>query len=117
MITINKGSLGNVYPTALAELQKVFDLYPDSENLGKARYYIGRCFHQQGNLQQARVEYQTVLDLYPGASKANDARYYLGESHFDEGFSIAGFGSSDGWRFMGWHGFCFVFLGFNGCEW
>lgn len=69
------------YPAALADVQKMVDLSPDTSSLSRASY----TWELRGDIDRARSLMQQALDDAPTGADRAFASYYLGELAFNDG--------------------------------
>ncbi|MDH3325964.1 MAG: tetratricopeptide repeat protein [Gammaproteobacteria bacterium] len=72
-----------LFPTAIAEFQKVF-AYPLATSADSAQYYIARSYHEMQNFTQARIEYDLVIVNYALGIWGDNAQYQIGKTYYDE---------------------------------
>ncbi|MBI5023680.1 MAG: outer membrane protein assembly factor BamD [Candidatus Omnitrophica bacterium] len=58
------------YKEAIQELRKLIDHYPRAREAADAQYYIGACWEQMDNPQEAFKSYQEVVDKYPFSERS-----------------------------------------------
>lgn len=71
-----KFEAGN-YQEALQSYQDFLDQYPYSRWTQMAKYFMGECYEQIQQQDQARMMYRQVMDQYPGSVWADLARERL----------------------------------------
>ncbi|GEM_PF-6356853 len=71
-----KFEAGN-YQEALQGYKEFLDQYPYSRWTQMAKYFIGECYEQTQQQDQARMMYREVMDQYPGSVWADLAREKL----------------------------------------
>lgn len=62
------------YDKALEQLLKAYEYNPENVD---AVYFIGRAYHQQNDLENAKKYYSIVTENYPDSGRANKAAGYL----------------------------------------
>lgn len=58
------------YKEAIQELRKLIKHYPRAREAADAQYYIGACWEQMDNPQEAFKSYQEVIDKYPFSERS-----------------------------------------------
>lgn len=58
------------YKEAIQELRKLISHYPRAREAADAQYYIGACWEQMDNPQEAFKSYQEVIDKYPFSERS-----------------------------------------------
>ena len=66
------------WDSAIAELLKVSNQWPESSKAPLALRKIGDAYRAQGDQARARAAYQAVVDRYPNSAEADAARRQLG---------------------------------------
>ena len=60
------------YKKSLKEFNKIIKFYKRSEAASEAQYFIGRCYEELNNSQQAYESYQKVIDDYPFTQRTDE---------------------------------------------
>ncbi|MDP2653693.1 MAG: outer membrane protein assembly factor BamD [Candidatus Omnitrophota bacterium] len=58
------------YKKTIEEMEKLIKHYPRAREAAEAKYYVGLCYEDQGQLYQAFKEYQVVIEKYPFSERA-----------------------------------------------
>jgi tol-pal system protein YbgF len=61
------------YTQAIEELEFLIDTYPESPNIGRALYKLGRCKQETGKNDEAKTLYQRLVDEHGGTWEAEQA--------------------------------------------
>jgi TolA-binding protein len=61
------------YVAAITELEHLIDAYPESPNIGRALYKLGRCKQETGKNNEAKELYQRLVDDHAGTWEAEQA--------------------------------------------
>ena len=64
------------YEKAIAMFADCLSKFPDGEYKDRARYWIGECHYQLGNMEQAIEEYKKVFS-YQNSTKADAAQFQI----------------------------------------
>ena len=70
------------YDAAIREFRKLIKHYPKAREAPEAQFYIGACYEDLGNLQQAFKEYQIIVDKYPFSERSGEVvskQFNIGE--------------------------------------
>lgn len=70
---------------AAADFRAVLDVYPDTDEAARARYYLAESFARRGNWSSAVAAFQVFLDSAPPNDYVPLALFWLARSHEETG--------------------------------
>lgn len=71
---------------AIQAFQELIHIYPTSQYVPQAHYWLGRCYHYVGDDYQAITQYQLVENRYPGSEVSDPARLELARVYTRQGY-------------------------------
>lgn len=71
---------------AIEAFQKLIHVYPNSQYVPHAHYWMGRCYTHIGDATHALQHYQVVTNRYADADVAEEAQLELGRVYAQEGY-------------------------------
>lgn len=79
--------LAGDYEEALAEYEKLFRFYPDSELCPEAQFQIGELYEARGDYERASKEYQKVISNWSASDlfdRVTDKQYEIADRFYQE---------------------------------
>ena len=71
---------------AIQAFQELIHIYPTSQYVPQAHYWLGRCYDYVGDDYQAITQYQLVESRYPNAEVSDPARLELARVYMRQGY-------------------------------
>ena len=71
---------------AIAAFRRLIYIYPDSEHLPQAHYWVAKCYTLIGDSARAAHHYQIVTNRYANTDLAADAKLQLGRTYEEQGY-------------------------------